>query len=237
MKKYILFSFLLLLSNSVISQNRIDTLLGAKGIYSKLVPKMIGSNEVLTFDLKVTIRFTTLKFNKKPSQLIMYLNTKDGYLGVDRAVNPSKVINENDSNINFIVETLSKQSFNFSTINGVKKGEKMESNLINSYKNLPFKKLDVMVAKPKKYLTNSLIASPYFVDVRGLQKEYTRYCYGTENIAEGKLKSYLGSFGVGFYNISDKTILCVATEHKIMNIEITKIEKVKASFNTAEFKF
>lgn len=237
MKINIFFSFLLLLSNSCFSQHKIDTLLGAKGIYNKLIPKTINPNDVLTFNLKVNIKFTTLKFGKKPTHLIMYLNTKDGYLGIDRSLDPSKLISENNSDVNFMVETLSKQSFNFSIINGVKKGEKMESNLINSYNNLPFKKFDAKVAKSKKYLTNTLTASPYYVDVRGLQKEYTRYCYGTENMAEGKLKSYLGSFGVGFYNISDKTILCVATEHKIMNIEITKIEKVKASFNTAEFKF
>ena len=73
--------------------------------------------------------------------------------------------------------------------------------------------------------------------LRDYKKKYTRYCYGTENSLEENLKSYLGSFGVGFYNVSDKTILCVATEHPFMNIEITKIEKVKVVFDGSKFKF
>ncbi len=235
MKKCFMFLPLLFLSTALFSQSEIDSFLGTKGIFSKLSPKTINPNNTLSFDLKVTIHSTGVK-NKQKSEVIMYLNTKDGYEGVDHSVNPSKSINENDSNLDFIVETLTKQSFKYSNNAGVKKVEKLETNLINNYNNLPFKKSDPTVSKPKKYLSNTITAWPYFTDVYGLQKKLIRYCYGTENNLEGSLKSYLGCFGLGFYNVSNSTILCVATENSVLNIEITKIEKVKIVFNTSNFK-
>lgn len=237
MKKYFLFLFLCFLSKPILAQNKIDSLLGNKGIFSKLSTKTIRHNDVLSFDLKVTVLSTAIKGSKKQSEIVMYLNTKEGYVGIDHTSKQSKIISDTDNEIDFIVETLSKQSFKYSTILGNRKVEKLASNLINNYNDLPFKKSDPMVSKPKKYLKNTITATPYFIETSGLQKKYTRYCYGTENNLEGSLKSYLGSFGVGFYNVNDKTILCIATEHPFLNIEITKIEKVNILFNTSKFKF
>ena len=236
MKKYILSFFFLISCNSFYAQNYIDSFIGSEGVFNKLKPKTIKPNNVLSFDLRVTILSTAIKGSKKQSEIIMYLNTMDGYVAIDRSLNSSKMISENNTDLDLIVETLTKQSFKYSNSSGIKKVEKLESNLINTYNNLPFKKSNPAIAKSKKYLKNTISAAPYFIETSGLQKKYTRYCYGTENSLEGNLKSYLGSFGVGFYNVSDKTILCVATEHPFMNIEITKIEKVKVVFDGSKFK-
>lgn len=234
MKRYLLYIALLFINNSVWSQNAFDSFLGTNGIFKTLVPKTINANNNLSFDLKVTVQSTAVKGSKKTTTTVMYLNSKDGYVGINQSSNSA--LNENDTSLDFVVETLNKQSFRYSNQAGAKKVEKLESNLINTFKNIPLKKIDASVAKPKKYLKNTLTATPYFVDTSGLQKKYTRYCYGLENSLEGNFKSYLGSFGVGFYNVNNQTILCIATEHPFMNIEITKIEKVKIVFDTSKFK-
>lgn len=236
MKKQLFILSLLFLSITLFSQNKIDAFLGEKGIFSTFSPKNIQPNGLLTFDVKVTLLSTPSIASIKPSTSVMYFNTKDGYIGVDHSSNSSKVINEDNSDLDFIVETLTKQGYKYSNVGGVKKVEKLETNLINNYNKLPFVKSDPTVAKPKKYLNNTITAAPYFINTIGMQKKYVRYCYGTASSLEGSLKSYLGCYGVGFYNVSDNTILCVATEHPTLKIEITKIEKVNISFKTSQFK-
>lgn len=233
-KKILLF-FILILANNVFSQINAEIYLGSNGIFKTLSPKNILTNKPISFDLKLTIQSTTIPSGKK-SEAIVYLNTKDGFVGIDKSLDNSIFPNENNKNIELYIETMTKQSFKFSKIGSTKTSERLETNLINTYNNLPFKKVAETVAKSKKYLKNSITAEPFFIDKMGLQKKFVRYCYGINYPTTGVLKSYLGSYGVGFYNIDNNTFLCIATEHKFLNIEITKIEKVNFQFNTSSFK-
>ncbi len=232
MKKTICFAFFLIV-NSLFSQTNIDPYLGSNGIFKTLSAKSINQNDVLSFDLKLTVQSTS---KNKKTDVILYLNTKDGYVGIDKSVDNKKVPNENTKNLDFLIETMTKQSIWFTNNGNTKTAETLQTNLINTYNNLPFKKVEESVAKSKKYLKNSITAVPFFVDKMGLQKKIVRYCYGKSYPTSGSLKSYLGSYSVGFYNIDGETFLCVATEHKFMNIEITKIEKVNFQFETSSFK-
>lgn len=235
MKKYILVFCLIICSKNTNAQNKIDSFLGTKGIFSKVSPKKIEAKDVLTFDLKVSVLSTAKGGSKAITPVIMYLNTKDGYIGIDKSENPSKAISETNSNLAFLVETMTKQRFYFTTNGQTKTVEKLETNLINTYKNLPIKPANSAVAVAKKFWNNSLNALPYFVDTFGMQKGYVRFIYGFDYPAEGVFKSYLGNYGIGFYNISDATFLCLLSENKHMKMEITKIETVNIVLKTAQF--
>jgi hypothetical protein len=228
---------LFLFSSSLFAQNKIDSLLGNKGIFSKLVPKKIIPNTLLSFNLKLTVLSTGKMADVKTAPAILYLNTVDGYVGVDQSANKQAAPNANTTDFVFYVETLSKQSFVYTNKKGQGKvAEELGTNLINTYNNLPIKKTDGTTATSKKQLNNTLTAIPYFVNTSGMQKKLVRYLYGINLPEEGLFKSYLGSYGVGFYNISDNTFLCTSNEDKFMKIEITKIEIVNVSINTNEFK-
>ncbi len=221
---------------SLSAQNKIDSLLGTKGVCSKLKPKDIIPNSTINFNLKLTILSTAVGGSNKQNTSIVYLNTKDGFIGMDKTATISLIGNAN-TEVDFLVETLTKQSLWYTnTKSDGKQLKKLPTNLITSYNNLPIKKVDAAVATSKKYLTNKLIAEPYFLDMVGLQKKVIRYLYGTPLPANGVFKNYLGNYGVGFYNINDATFLCLATESKVMKTEITKIEKVNIEFNTTGFK-
>jgi hypothetical protein len=228
---------LLFFNSSLFAQNKIDSLLGSKGIFSKLIPKKIVPNASLSFNLKLTVTSIGKKVDVKTAPAIMYLNTFDGYVGVDQSATKSATLNSNITDFVFYVETLSKQSFAYTNKKGQGKVvEELSTNLINTYNNLPIKKTDATTATPKKQLNNTLTAIPYFVNTSGMQKKLVRYLYGINLPDEGLFKSYLGNYGVGFYNISGNTFLCASTEDKFMKIEIIKIEKVNVLINTNEFK-
>ena len=228
---------LLFFNSSLFAQNKIDTLLGNKGIFSKLVPQKIVPNTLLSFNLKLTVTSTGKKADVKSAPAIMYLNTLDGYVGVDQSATKSATINTNTPDFVLYVETLSKQSLAYTNKKGEgKKVEELTTNLINTYNNLPIKKTDAAAATPKKQLNNTLTATPYFVNTSGMQKKLVRYLYGINLPDEGLFTSYLGNYGVGFYNRSGNTFLCTSTEDKFMKIEITKIEKVNVLINTNDFK-
>jgi hypothetical protein len=235
MNKLISFAFFLFV-NTLFSQTNIDAFLGNNGIFKTLSAKNIAQKDAILFDLKLSVKSTAIGGSNKVNTLIIYLNTKDGYIGIDKSVDNKNIPNENTENLDFLIETMTNQSIRFTTNGTNKTQEKLETNLINTFNNRPIKQVDANVAKSKKYLNNSVIAFPYFVDVMGLQKKYIRFCYGKNLPVSGLLKSYLGSYGVGFYNIDDITFLCVATEYKFMNMEITKIEKVNFLFDTTSFK-
>lgn len=230
-------AFLLFFSRSLLAQNKIDSLLGSKGILSKLVPQKIQPNAILSFNLKLTVLSTAKGGSKKQNTITLYLNTKEGYTGIDKSQPANTALNPNNTGLDFLVETLTKQSYSYTNSKAVGKlVETLGTNLVNTYNNLPIKKMDAAVATQKQYLNNSLTAFPYFVDAAGLQKKYVRHLYGNNYPAEGLFKSYIGSFGVGFYNISNDTFLCLSTENNNMKIEITKVEKVNVSFDAAGFK-
>jgi len=234
--KNILLLIIFLIANSLFSQTNIDAFLGGNGIFKTLSAKNIALKDVISFDIKLSVKSTAIGGSNKVNTLIIYLNTKDGYVGIDKSADNKNVPNANTKNLDFLIETMTKQSIWFTTNGTNKTQEKLETNIITTYNNLPFKKVAETVAKSKKYLNNSIIAEPFFIDKMGLQKKYIRYCYGKDYPTSGVLKSYLGSYGVGFYNIDGTTFLCVATEHKFMNMEITKIEKVNFQFDTSSFK-
>ncbi|NOT92215.1 hypothetical protein [Ferruginibacter sp.] len=228
---------LLIFTSSVTAQNKIDSLLGTKGIFNKLVPKKIVPNSTLSFNLKLTVASIGKKVDLKTAPVIMYLNTIDGYSGVDQSTTKSATLNSNTADFVLLVETLSKQSFAYTNKKGQGKAvEELTTNLINTYNNLPIKKTDATTATPKKQLNNTITSIPYFVNTSGMQKKLVRYLYGINLPDEALFKSYLGNYGVGFYNISGNTFLCTSTEDKFMKIEIIKIEKVNVSINTADFK-
>ena len=236
MKKLLVVILLFIISNAY-SQNKIDTLLGSRGIFSKMLPKQIKASSTLTFNLKLTVTSTGKKVDLKSPPTIMYLNTTDGYVGVDKSPISGSSFNPNGNDFFLNVETLTKQSFTYSNKKGEgKMVETMSTNLINTFKNLPIKKLEAAAAKAKKYLSKAITGIPFFVNTFGMQKDLVRYLYGTSLPEEGAFKSYLGNYGVGFYNISNDTFLCASTENKVMTIEITKIEKVNISFNATDFK-
>ncbi len=220
--------------DNAIAQHKVDTLLGTKGIFSKMEPKYITTNAKLSFNIKLTLISIALGGSKQQNTNVIYLNTVDGFIGMDKAFIPT--LSSNNAEIDFVVETITKQSIWYT--NNKTEGKvvkKLPTNLITTYKNLPIKKADALNAKPKKYLSNTLVAEPYFLDVFGVQKQVTRFLYGNPIPAQAVFKSYLGNYSVGFYNISDVTYLCIATESNNMKMEITKIEKVNISFDTKGF--
>lgn len=232
MKKFIIFTFLVV-GNNLFSQSIIDNFIENGGVFKTLTAKNISLNDVLSFDLKLKVLSTS---KNKKNEVVLYLNTKDGYVGIDKSIDYKNFPNPNSKNLDFLIETMTKQSFWFTTNGATKTYQNIETNLINTFNNVPFKKVSETGIKSKKYLNNSILAEPFFIDKMGLQKKTTRFIYGKNYPETSSLKAYLGSFGVGFYNIDGNTFFCAATEHKFMNIEITKIEKVNFQFNTSTFK-
>ncbi len=236
MKKYFL-AGLIFASNFSYAQNKIDSLLGTAGIFSKLQAKTIEPASNLSFDLKLTVKTTNKKIVFKTDPVVVFINSKDGYIGIDKSAVVSSTPNANGEDFKFYVESLSKQSFVYS--NNKKEGkqvEKMPSNLIMNYNDLPIQPVETSVATARKFLSNQVTGSPYFVNTSGMQKKLIRFLYGKKLPGKGKFKRYLGSFGVGFYQIDNETFLCAGTEDTQLKIEITKIEKVDIKLDARSFK-
>ncbi len=233
--KTILTFLALIFYTNLFAQTNLDSLLGVKGIFSTLVAKDIMPNTTLTFNIKLTIVSTAIGGSNKQHSNIVYLNTTNGYIGMDKVAAPT--LHARNTEIDFLVETITKQSLWY-TQNKMesKTVKKLSTNLITTYQNLPLKKADALLATAKKYLNNTLTAEPYFLDVTELQKKVVRYIYPTNLPTNAVFKSYMGNYGVGFYHISNSTYVCLATQNKVMKTEITKIEKVNILFDTAGFK-
>ena len=236
MKSYFLLFCFFIFGFKAFSQVNINSFLGSNGIFKTLQAENITETSKLSFDLRLTVKSTAIGASKKVNVVTMYLNTKNGFVGIDSSLNKTELPDENNSGLVFLVETMTKESFKYTNDSGIKIIEKLATDLVNSYNNLPFKKMEESVAKSKKYLNNTITALPYIIDKMGIQKKHIRYCYGTDYPLFSIINGYLGSYGVGFYNIDGSTFLCVATEHKFMNMEIIKIEKVNFKFNPSTFK-
>ncbi len=228
---------LLIVSTQLSAQNKIDSLLGTTGIFSRLQAKTIEPASNLSFDLRLTVKTTNKKIVLKTDPVVIFINSKDGYIGIDKSAVVNSTPNTNGEDFKFYVETLSKQSFIYSS--NKKEGkqvEKMPSNLIMNYNDLPIQPVEASVATVRKFLSNQVTGSPYFVNTSGMQKKLIRFLYGKKLPPKGKFKRYLGSFGVGFYQIDNETFLCAGTEDTQLKIEITKIEKVNINLDAKSFK-
>jgi len=234
--KFYMTVFAFFMCGNLYAQYKIDSLLGSKGVFNKLAFKKITPDSRFTFDIKFTVVTTAKGGSKKQNTLQLYINTKDGYVGIDKSNAATNTLKPSVVGLDFLIETLSQQSFRYTNTKIIgKKFEELSTNLVNTFDQVAIKKTEGVDATPKKYLKNSLTTIPYYIDVSGLQKKVVRYLYGLSYPASGQYKSYLGSFGVGFYNISNSSFLCVATENNHMKIEIVQVEKVNLVFNAAGF--
>lgn len=90
---------------------KMDTLLGAKGLFSKFKPKEISAKQKLSFNVKII--YSMKEKNGKTTEGCVYFNTKHGYFGVANFKEGTGEFNPNDKNFSFMVYSHSLQNFIF----------------------------------------------------------------------------------------------------------------------------
>jgi hypothetical protein len=211
-------------------QRKLDSLVGDKGIFKTMVEKPIGFDRDIHFNLRI---YTKSNFGKN-SNACFYVNTKEGIIGIiDITKNPTAsftnnhltimVIDKNANNLRFTIDKKGKKE-----VQSIPYSPLMES----VPKEMQIKKMTDKNAK-KIYAEEALTAFAYCNPMRVDMK---KYLYGLRYPQDGFVKNYLGAFGVGFYNISGATYICMQSVFAEKEIEITKIESVDITLNTSQFK-
>lgn len=208
----------------------IDTLLGSNGIFKRFNPKDITDNQVLSFNLRVVYTGTDLK--GKAIRACFYANTVQGYVGMPSNSDKNDfTINPNAKDFRLMVYSHSLQNFIFSSS---RKGKTVMS--------MPFrpdmKKSMLKISKgnqdPKTLNQYNLKAYPYTNEMT--QDKATFYLTDANLNGSSKPTNQLTFAGLGFHQIDNRTVLCMALASEKANFEIEKIETVKVSINMADFK-
>ena len=215
---------------SFYSQNgiKLDTLLGEKGIFKRFKPKDISDGQIVNFNLKIL--FSGADKQGKNRNGILYLNTNKGYVGV--AFSKNFVFDTNSKNFMLMVYSNSLQNFTFHTD---KKGKKIMISMPfdpkNKNKEIDIKKSD----KPSLAFSQfNLIGYPYY---NGNGSANGILYFTDPNFSNGSnFKNQLAYAGLGFYQAGNKTVLCLAMKSENSIFKIDKLESVKVSFDTSEFK-
>jgi hypothetical protein len=231
MKKSIYFSILFsCVSLSFYGQNgiKLDTLLGENGILKRFKPKDISEGQIVNFNLKISFSGTDKQGKNRNGML--YLNTNMGYVGI--AHSNDFVFDANSKNFNLMVFSNSLQNFTFHTD---KKGKKtmilMPFDPKNNKKEINIKKSDKSSITLSQF---NLIAYPYY-NGNG-STDGILYFTETNLTKASNFKNQLAYAGLGFYQVGNKTVLCMAMETGNAIFKIDKIEAVKVHFNSSEFE-
>ncbi|MBP6430797.1 MAG: hypothetical protein KA319_03440 [Ferruginibacter sp.] len=234
MKLYALF-FLAFFCNSIAAQQKLDTLLGENGVFKTLKSKSISLGTKVAFNIKLSFTATA---KEEQSQGAIYLNTKDGFIGVDFADNNhAKLVAATNADVDFTIYSQTKQNFHFYT-------EGKKDKWVESLPYMPtsvsvqvtVKKATVNIATAQQYLNNSVQATPYYNVKSKNPKQELKYLYGKNLPADGTVKNYLGTVGIGFYNINGLTFLCLGSQSEKQKVVVNKIENVNVQFDPTSFK-
>jgi hypothetical protein len=235
MKKIIFLLVIGFITNFCHSQSiKIDTLLGAKGLFSKFKPKEITAKQKLSFNIKIT--YSMKEKSGKKIEGTAYFNTKHGYFGVYNSKNADEEFNPNDKNFSFMVYSHSLQNFIFT--NDRKGNKKVMSMPINPKKD--FKMDNVNLSKesvPSKKFTAANIVGYAYNNSKKTAKDKV-IVYLNDNSISNKTQhnEQLSFAGLGFFKVDGKTVLCMSIENNGAVISLSKIEKVNLSFDSSDFK-
>lgn len=213
---------------------KIDTLLGAKGLFSKFKPKEISAKQKLSFNIK--INYSMKEKNGKTTEGCVYFNTKHGYFGVANFKEGTGEFNPNDKNFSFMVYSHSQQNFIFT--NDRKGNKKVMSMPINPKKDIKMENVSLKKDNnpSRKFTTQNIVGYPYNNSKTSAKDKVIVYL--NDNSISNKIQKneQLSFAGLGFFKVDGKTVLCMSIENNGATISLTKIEKVAVSFNASEFK-
>ena len=236
MKKLILLLAVINLSiNYSHSQSvKMDTLLGAKGFFSKFKPKEITANQKLSFNLKMN--YTMKDKSGKTAEVCVYMNTKHGYIGMLHVKKGVDSFNPNAANFNLVVYSNSMKSLIFSNS---KKGKKSVIAMPAIQKNefqLDHLNLKREGNSSKKFTNLNSIGYAFNNGKTAAKDRIIMYLSDATIAGKYDYKNQLSYGGMGFYQINNKTVLNFCIERDNMNMTLTKIESVAVTLTGAEFK-
>ena len=102
------------------AQFDIDVFTGEKGVFKTLIAKNIPLKNAILFDIKLTVKSTAIGGSNKMQNIILYLDTKKGFVGVDKSEDVSKFPSEKTKGLYFLIESMTKESYAFSNNGGSK---------------------------------------------------------------------------------------------------------------------
>lgn len=236
MKKIIkLLLFIGLTSNLTYSQSiKLDTLLGANGLFSKFKPKEISTSQKLSFNIKMT--YVMKEKNGKTTEMSALFNTKHGYFGILNSKDETQKFNPDDKNFNFMVYSHSLKNYVFSND---RKGNKTVISIpINPQNN--FKMENVSLKKEnipsKKFTSFNLVGYPYNNSKNTAKDKVIVYLNEKSVSSKQQQNKQLSFAGLGFFLVDGKTVLSMCLENNGTVISLSKIEKVAIKFDASEFK-
>lgn len=236
MKKIIKLLLLIgLTSNLTYSQSvKLDTLLGANGLFSKFKPKEITTSQKLSFNIKMT--YIMKEKNGKTTEMSAYFNTKHGYFGLLNSKSDTQKFNPDDKNFNFMVYSHSLKNYVFSND---RKGNKTVMSIpINPQNNFKMEKVSLKKENipSKKFTSSNLVGYPYNNSKNNPKNKVIVYLNEKTISTKPQQNKQLSFAGLGFFLVDGKTVLSMCLENNGTVISLSKIEKVAINFNASEFK-
>jgi hypothetical protein len=236
MKKIIKLLLLIgLTSNLTYSQSvKLDTLLGANGLFSKFKPKEITTSQKLSFNIKMT--YIMKEKNGKTTEMSAYFNTKHGYFGLLNSKSDTQKFNPDDKNFNFMVYSHSLKNYVFSND---RKGNKTVMSIpINPQNNFKMEKVSLKKENipSKKFTSSNLVGYPYNNSKNNAKDKVIVYLNEKTISTKPQQNKQLSFAGLGFFLVDGKTVLSMCLENNGTVISLSKIEKVAINFNASEFK-
>ncbi|UPQ79464.1 hypothetical protein M0M57_01180 [Flavobacterium azooxidireducens] len=236
MKKIIkILLFIGLTSNLTYSQSvKLDTLLGANGLFSKFKPKEISTSQKLSFNLKMT--YVMKEKNGKTTEMSAYFNTKHGYFGILNSKSDTQKFNTDDKNFNFMVYSHSLKNYVFSND---RKGNKTVMSIpINPQNNFKMEKVSLKKENipSKKFTSSNLVGYPYNNSKNTAKDKVIVYLNEKTVSTKPQQNKQLSFAGLGFFLVDGKTVLSMSLENNGTIISMSKIEKVTITLNASEFK-
>jgi hypothetical protein len=214
----------------------VDYMVGKNGALAELKPKTLNPNSKFCFDKRF---WYTTNISGKIIKGCFYLNTKDGYVGVNGNMKDSNCdMNTNDPNFLFTVYTKKDgQGMGFTV------DKRAGKQLLKIPMRLPnptgkfVKRHGRNEGERRQFTELSLPTWAYYDPATGDYPKTTfRYFYGNGYPIDGNLKDHLGMFGLGFYLLGEETVLCLSQEKDDKFTTIDRLENVNFCFDGTNFK-
>ena len=237
MKRIIGMIFLMVWVNNSFAQTDlkvIDNMVGKNGALRELKPKSLNPNSRFCFDKRFW--FTT-NISGKVTKGCFYVNTRDGYVGINNTKDGSCEVQINDKKLMFMV--ISKMGQNFVYTNGPRDERwymSMPSRSVEPSGKF-IKRHGRNEGERRRFTEQSLSTWAYYDPAEGeTETAMYKYMYGNGYPVDGNVKNYLGANGIGFFLIGEETFLCLSQEKGDKYTTVDRFEEVNFCFDGSEFK-
>ncbi|MNK28868.1 hypothetical protein D3C87_472530 [compost metagenome] len=213
----------------------LDEYLGKNGVFKNHTPTRLQANSNNCFNLKIW--YKGIADNGTVLKGFFYLNTANGMFGYSTGKNiTTESANPNSQKLNF---TISDKFGKSATYFNESKGRKW---MMANNKPTPqitselWKKHGSIAGNRRRFTDLSLATYAYYSSTTTANPKMYIYMYNGYFDNDGKIKNYIGMYGIGFYQINESTYLGLSREQGSIFMSIEKIEKVDFCFNGAGFK-